>query len=157
MKFLLKSILFCLLVGMAMACSEEPDCSDNARRYLYCNLYTTDTEYGVAQRDTLDSLSITAFYTDSVILNREANVTTLTIPLRYTADSTELVFHYSMDVTDTLIIRHDNTPYFLSMDCGYQMQHSVTSVSYSRHRLDSIHISNPDANIYGTENLQLYY
>lgn len=157
MKYLLKTILLTLLIGSAIACSEEPDCTDSSRRYLYCNIYTTDSEYGIAQRDTLDSLSVTAFYTDSVILNRENDVTTLTLPLRYTADSTELVFHYAAGVTDTLVMRHNNTPYFLSMDCGYQMQHSVTSISYSRHRLDSIHISNPDANIYGTENLQLFY
>jgi len=74
--------------------------------------------------DTLDSLTITAFGTDSIILNNQKRVHGLSLPLRYTADSTVLVFHYSKDVKikkDTIVIRQKNTPYFLSMDCGYQM------------------------------------
>ncbi len=48
--------------------------------------------------DTLDSLTITAFGTDSIILNNQKRVHGLSLPLRYTADSTVLVFHYSKDV-----------------------------------------------------------
>lgn len=78
----------------------------------------------------------------------------------YTADSTVLVFHYSKDPKikkDTIIIRQKNTPYFLSMDCGYQMKQSITGREYSRHILDSIYIQSKEASINGTENLKLFY
>lgn len=81
----------------------------------------------------------------------------LSLPLRYTADSTVLVFRYSKTLTDTLVVYQTNTPYFLSMDCGYQMKQSIKDVNYSRHSLDSIRIVNKEAGIYGTENLKLFY
>ena len=108
-------------------------------------------------RDTLDSLTVTAYATDSVIINNQQDVKDISIPLRYTTDSTVLVFHYDQRYRDTVVIHHENTPYFISLDCGYQMQQTVTGIRYTRHRLDSIYTINPDANIYGTENLRLYY
>ena len=77
--------------------------------------------------------------------------------MRYAVDSTELVFHYVKKVTDTVVIRHTNKPYFISMDCGYQMQQSITSIRYTRHNIDSIYIANPEANINGTKNLEIFY
>ncbi len=127
-----------------------------ARGWLQCNFYTL-SEDGRAVNDTLDSLTITAFGTDSVILNNQKEVRNLMLPLRYTVDSTVLVFRYSRVTTDTLILYHTNTPYFLSMDCGYQMQQEVTGARYSRHRLDSIYISYNEAGIDGRENIKMFY
>lgn len=145
-----------LLASIIQACSEEPDCSMTARGWLQCNFYTL-SEDGRAVNDTLDSLTITAFGTDSVILNNQKEVRNLMLPLRYTVDSTVLVFRYSRMTTDTLILYHTNTPYFLSMDCGYQMQQEVTGARYSRHRLDSIYISYNEAGIDGRENIKMFY
>ena len=160
MKNLVRIIITCslatLLVSIIQACSEEPDCSMTARGWLQCNFYTLN-ENGMAVNDTLDSLTITAFGTDSVILNNQKEVRNLMLPLRYTVDSTVLVFRYSRVTTDTLILYHTNTPYFLSMDCGYQMQQEVTGARYSRHRLDSIYISYNEAGIDGRENIKMFY
>ena len=60
-------------------------------------------------------------------------------------------------MTDTVVVRHTNKPYFVSMDCGYQMQQSITTLRYTRRNLDSIYIANPEASIDGTENLKLFY
>ena len=136
MKKLVKLILLCLIaypiISIVSSCSEEEDCS----------------------------LTITAFDTDSIILNNQKRVHSLSLPLRYTADSTVLIFHYSKDPKikkDTIIIYQKNTPYFLSMDCGYQMKQSITGGAYSRYLLDSIYIQEKEVSIYGTENLKLFY
>ena len=160
MKALVKLFLFgailCPLISIIVSCSEEADCSMNARPMMQCYLYTIGD--GQTERnDTLESLTVTAIDTDSTIINNQQKVHDLSLPLRYAKDSTILVFHYSETLRDTLIICQTNTPYFLSMDCGYQMKQTIRSVSYSRHKLDSIHISNKDASIYGTENLKLFY
>ena len=110
-----------------------------------------------AVRDTLDSLTVTAWGTDSIIINDQKDVMDLTLPLRYAVDSTVLVFRYSRHTTDTLVVRHVNTPYFVSMDCGYQMQQQITDIACTRHRLDSIYITYNEAGIYGQENVQLFY
>lgn len=160
MKTLIRIIIFGAILypvmSVIISCSEEADCSMATRAMMQCNLYTID-EQQIVRKDTLDSLTVTAFGTDSVIINNQKKVHDLSLPLRYTADSTVLVFHYSETRRDTLTIRQTNTPYFLSMDCGYQMKQAIRSVDYSRHDLDSIYISNKEASIYGTENLKLFY
>lgn len=139
------------------ACSEEEDCSLNARPMMQCNLYTLDTETGLPEAVVLNQLTVTAEGTDSVIINRMENVKALSLPLCYGADSTQLVFHYSDGRTDHVLVRHTNTPYFLSMDCGYQMKQTITGVSYTRTVLDSIALINNEAGIYERENLKLFY
>lgn len=147
------------LISLLAACSEEDDCTLATRPMLYCNLYTIDEITEQVKKDTLDWLTITAIGTDSVILNKQEKVKDLILPLNYSVDTTKIVLHYDQEdrQTDTLLIQYTNTPYFLSMDCGYQMKQSIHSIRYTRYVLDSIHISNPEAGIYGNENIQMFY
>jgi len=115
--------------------------------------YTDDSLVSAA----LDSLTVTAFGTDSVIINRDANVNSISLPLRYAEGSTTFVFAYIDSIKDTITVVHENTPYFLNMDCGYQMKQVIISATCTTHGLDSIVIKNSKTDIYGTENLQLYY
>ena len=156
-KFIKTGACLFPILSVVISCSEEADCSMATRAMMQCYFYTLDPETEVVSNDTLDSLTVTAFGTDSIIINNQKKVHDLSLPLRYTADSTVLVFRYSKTLTDTLVVYQTNTPYFLSMDCGYQMKQSIKDVNYSRHSLDSIRIVNKEAGIYGTENLKLFY
>ena len=156
-KFIITGAFLFPILSVVISCSEEADCSMATRAMMQCYFYTLDPETEVVSNDTLDSLTVTAFATDSIIINNQKKVHDLSLPLRYTADSTVLVFRYSKTLTDTLVVYQTNTPYFLSMDCGYQMKQSIKDVNYSRHSLDSIRIVNKEAGIYGTENLKLFY
>ena len=144
MKALVRFIIFGAVLfpvfSIAISCSEEADCSMTTRAMMQCYLYTLDPDTKVVSNDTLDSLTVTAFGTDSVIINNQKKVHDLSLPLRYTADSTVLVFHYSKTLTDTLVIHQ-----------------TITDVRYSRHSLDSIRVANKEAGIYGAENLKLFY
>ena len=75
MKKLLYLIILCVamgpLPGLLSACSEEEDCSMTARPMLQCNIYRAEYT-GTLLRDTLDSLTVTAYATDSVIINKPA-------------------------------------------------------------------------------------
>ena len=156
-KFIITGAFLFPILSVVISCSEEADCSMATRAMMQCYFYILDPETVVVSNDTLDSLTVTAFGTDSIIINNQKKVHDLSLPLRYTADSTVLVFRYSKTLTDTLVVYQTNTPYFLSMDCGYQMKQSIKDVNYSRHSLDSIRIVNKEAGIYGTENLKLFY
>ena len=156
-KFIITGAFLFPILSVVISCSEEADCSMATRAMMQCYFYTLDPETEVVSNDTLDSLTVTAFGTDSIIINNQKKVHDLSLPLRYTLDSTVLVFRYSKTLTDTLVVYQTNTPYFLSMDCGYQMKQSIKDVNYSRHSLDSIRIVNKEAGIYGTENLKLFY
>ena len=145
------------IVSIAISCSEEADCSMTARSMVNCILYRVDPETQYVENDTLDSLTVTAYGTDSIIINNQKKVHDISLPLRYTEDSTKLIFKYSRNKSDTMVIRHTNTPYFLSMDCGYQMKQAITDVTCTRISLDSIYIKDNEAGIYGKENLKLFY
>ncbi len=161
MKSLVRLIIFgailCPIISIVISCSEEADCSMAARAMVQCYVYTIDPATNIQKNDTLDSLTVTAWGTDSIIINNQKKVHDLSLPLRYTVDSTKLVFHYTRTKRDTVVIWHTNTPYFLSMDCGYQMKQAITSIRYTRRDLDSIYILNKEAGIYGRENLKLFY
>ena len=156
-KFIITGAFLFPILSVVISCSEEADCSMATRAMMQCYFYTLDPETEVVSNDTLDSLTVTAFGTDSIIINNQKKVHDLSLPLRYTADSTVLVIRYSKTLTDTLDVYQTNTPYFQSMDCGYQKKQSIKEVNYSRHSLDSIRIVNKEAGIYGTENLKLFY
>ncbi len=156
-RLIILGAILCPIISIVVSCSEEEDCSMATRAMLQCNLYTIDPETQMIENDTLDSLTVTAYGTDSIIINNQKKVHDLVLPLRYTVDSTKLVFRYSKINVDTIVIYHTNTPYFLSMDCGYQMQQAITSIRYTRRNLDSIFVSNKEANIYGRENIKLFY
>lgn len=149
-------IIACPIIGiMVSSCDDESDCSIDGRATLRATINTIVSNRVV--NDTLDSLTITALYTDSIILNNATSVTEVFIPLRYTSDTTFLVLHFSRLTRDTLTIRHTNNPKFISMDCGYEMKQAITSVSYTRHRLDSIHVTSSSTTTDGTKNLELYF
>lgn len=74
------------------------------------HLYRVDPETQYVENDTLDSLTVTAYGTDSIIINNQKKVHDISLPLRYTEDSTKLIFKYSRTKSDTMVIRHTNTP-----------------------------------------------
>lgn len=156
------------LVGIIVSCTEDDDCSGNARHMLTANILTvvaTDT----AKWETsysLDVLNVYAFGTDSIIVNNETNVKKLSLPLRTNVEETTLVFSYMYRSEDTLLhtfnkdtitFLHQNTPYFLTLDCNFVVKQVLTDLQYTTHVLDSIVIVNPTASIDGTENIKIYY
>ena len=161
-RLLLLGLLLTGLLALLPACSEEEDCSMNARPLLWCNFYQLNAESGRPEAVQLQlTLSITAQGTDSVIVNRESNPKQLSLPLRYAGEETSLVLSYDLGnngtLRDTLRIRHTNTPYYLSMDCGYQMKQQAHEGEYTRHLIDSVHIANPELASYEVENLKLFF
>ena len=149
MKNLIRIFLIVVIVGAGISigssCSDENDCSLAGRPMMYCTLYTIDEITDLRVNDTLDSLTITALGTDSIILNNQKKVHTLMLPLRYTSDTIQ-----------------KNTPYFQSMECGYMMKQNILSTKFgntknSSERIDSLHIQNKEANTNEIENLQIFY
>lgn len=172
MKNLIRIFLIVLIAGSAIglhtSCSEDNDCSMDGRPMIYCNLFTIDPETKQQLNDTLDSLTITAFGTDSIILNNQKNVHSLMLPLRYTKDSTVFILRYDYptftDRSDTLILTYSNIPYFQSIECGYMMKQTLTGDSIrktknknQKYQLESIKVLSKEANSHEIKNLQLFY
>lgn len=152
------------LVLLFYSCSEEEDCSMTARPYMVCKFYQYGASKAIVRPDTLDFLTIRAIDTDSILLNRGENVHMWEQALRYTQSQTAFVLVYGQDpdadnvVKDTIWVKHENNSFFVSMDCGYQMRQNITAVSkYTQHRLDSVALTNKEANYNGKENLKIIF
>lgn len=162
MKQLVKILLVMMLVvplgGIFIASCSEDDYCATSRPMFICDVkkyYSSTNDSLVA--DTLESLHITAAVTDSVIFNNGTNVTQFSIPLQYTVDTTALVFHYADGKPDTVVFKHTNTPYFISMECGFEMKQVLSDVSYSRHKVRTIEIRKTAITNDGSANLQFIY
>lgn len=166
MKKLVNILLTLLVAGPAVgflisSCADESDCSTAGRPMMRCVVYSYERKGLTNDKDTIPYLTVTALRTDSTLINRDSVVTKIDLPLRYTADSTVWVFHYNLQNlninTDTIIVFHQNTPYFTSMDCGYEMKQSASEILYTTNKIDSIHLRNANTNTDGTENLKIYF
>lgn len=162
----MKKLIYLLLLVLSgsfiasflVACDEDEDCSATTRQMMWCGVYRmSEGETPRAVKDTIPLLTVKAFGTDSTLVNKQEKVSQLDLPLRYTKDSTVFVFSYADNVKDTLVIKHTNSPYFISMDCGYQMKHNIEEVYFTGNQLDSVFLSRKDANNNGTENIKLFY
>lgn len=161
-------LLIGCVIGIICSCTEDDDCSGNVRRMLTANILTvisTDTARWETPY-TLDVLNVYAYGTDSVIINDDQDVKTLSLPLRFNVEETIMVFSYMLHSEDTLpqrydkdtiVFRHHNTPYFLTLDCNFVVKQELTDLQYTTHVLDSIVIVNPTASNNGTENIKIYY
>ena len=95
---------------------------------------------------------------DSVVLNRMSNASEATFPLSYAHGTDTVVLDYNQGVAyDTLYVSHTNTPTLVSVDCGMAMFHSITSVSATRHVIDSIVLKSSEVNYDERENIQVIY
>ena len=172
MKNLVRIFLLLIIVGAAVSihssCSDENDCSLAGRPMMYCTFKSIDKSLDPTKvlNDTLDSLTIKALGTDSIILNNEKKVHKIMLPLRYTSDSTVFILQYNPvdnpDDVDTLYIVQQNTPYFQSMECGYMMKQNIISTKFgnranSSEKIDSIYFRNKEANSNEIENLQIFF
>ena len=160
------SFLFALLLSLVglstllVSCSEDSDCSMTARPYLVGNIYKYGAIQGIVLPDTLKYLTVKALDTDSILYNQGENISTIDIPLRYTKDETAIVLEYSEDPEDRDIVRiaHESTPFFISIECGYQVRQEIKQIiSHTTNRLDQVILRNKEANNYGKENVQFIF
>jgi len=160
MKKLLIAACACLAVALAapfmQGCSEDEDCSATTRGMMNANIYTMQGDT-LEVETTIDTLTVTAYGTDSIIVNAQTAVADVTLPLRYATGTTTFVFDYNLSYNDTIVVTHTNTPYFVSVDCGYQMKQTIDNVNYTTHYLTAITINNSTVNADGNENLKIYY
>ena len=147
--------LLALLTLQFAACSEDADCSETARKMMYASFYKKSS---TSVKDTIDTLTVTAFGTDSVLVNKDLKTSSEILPLNWTAESTVYVFHYiSSNKYDTIRVLHTNVPTFVSMECGYSMVQTLNKVKYTKHVLDSIYIAYSLANSDAIQNIRIYY
>ena len=87
-----------------------------------------------------DSLTISSMRsdgTDSLIINKQVNTDSFSLPMSYNRPEDILVMQTN-NLFDTIKVEKTNTPHFESVDCGVNYFHTITNVTYTRHAIDSV-------------------
>lgn len=64
----------------------------------------------------------------------------------------------SGSTTDTVWIKKDNYPQFISTDCNTTFFHKITAVRHTSHAIQTIHVNNPNVtNDASAEHFYIYF
>lgn len=173
----MKRILFLVLTlgGLIwiVACSES-DCPLNNNPMNVIGFFDSNTGKAITLNDTL---TVTAFETDSILINRISKAGSLTLPLRYEGGKTSYVFDYTIvqrdtiprpgredsihirisHRKDTISMTYTDEKHFTSMDCGILTYFNLKSIQATNHLIDSARIINPVINEVEKTNIELYF
>lgn len=139
---MLKRTLYLLLFPILLSACSDINCPLNS------TVFSSYTMKGDTLKDTLSIIAIRPDSSDAVLLNRFVGKTTFKIQMSYVKDVDSLLFLYSDTAgnsqLDTVVVRKINIPHFESVDCPANYFHTIIGTNYTRHRIDSIVINNPN-------------
>ena len=157
-----RSRLYILIVALCtlLAGCESIDCTLNNVVCLRIGFYDSDSKQKVS---VLDTLTITAEGTDSVLINREVKKSELKLPMSYWQDEDILRMTFTETFTlkkRSIVLRvgKTNTQHYEGPECPTVMFHNLKSVDYEDENgfVDSIVVTNKHVNYAPKENIQIY-
>ena len=152
----LKMSLYILMTIFIVAGSSSIDCPLNNRVYAKYKL--------AGNVKTLsDSLTLSANLgdgNDSVIINKSVNTDSFELPMSY--QRSEDVFFMELKNSngtqfDTIKVSKTNAPHFEAVDCSPAIFHVITGVKYTKNRIDTIVINNPNVTYDATKSTFLIH
>ncbi|MBO7302346.1 MAG: hypothetical protein J6U58_06525 [Bacteroidaceae bacterium] len=153
LTLVLTAVSFLVVVG----CDSGYDCSIENTAYNRIGFYNaengTDEKY-----EFPDVLNVSMMINghDSTVVNHITYASELQLPMSFTHDCDTIIFSYENSATDTIFVKHDNIPYFVSMECGTAMYHRITGITHTTAFIDSVVIVNDYINYDYNENVKLY-
>ena len=153
------------LTGMAMlavfvimafsSCTDDEVCEEVTANELRIGFYIEDQE--TETRAILDSLTVFALERpDSLIYNRQNNVSVIELPLNPHSDHSTFVLDFNF-ITDTIRLSYTREEHFISVECGFTMFFEINEVEYTTNLIRSL----TKPNIYVTntfdEHFRVYF
>ncbi len=147
------------LLAIITAC-ESTDCPINNVVYSTYGFYAAG-EDGAVAISVLDTLTVTAAGTDSILVNRLQNGSGVELPVSYSSPTDTLILQFTDTLRrrreDTIWIDKQNIPHYESPDCPASMFHYVTGVRWTSRLIDSVTVTNPNINYNVSENFRIYF
>lgn len=173
-------IFFSVVSGLVVSCSE--DGCENALQPMAQFMFKSAADTADVAMDTL---SVVAEGTDSVLINRDIMPSSVALPLNKAAEQTrytllmtvnvrDTIPHYYVDedgitqvkdsivvttyhISDAIEVYYRNTQRFTSLDCGIIFTHTIDSVKYTSNLISRIEIMNPLINSSDGQNFYIYF
>lgn len=166
MAFIEKSYCRFVLAGWSIAAAllltacGSSGCYENRSSIPQAKFYAYNMP---SQAVAIDSITVYGIGqpNDSLLLDAAKNVSSMYLPFRNDADTTQYVIRYDMSPStaynDTLTFVYRRYPYFISGDCGVVFNYTVDDFSYTRNMLDSAALVAPEVTNKEVETIQLFY
>ena len=137
----MRKLLLLLLIAAVFGACSSVDCPLNN------TVYTNYVLRGPVKTlsDTLTISTTTSDGNDSVIINKQVNTDSFSLPMSFFHDEDIFVVQTN-HLLDTITVKKTNTPHFESVDCGVNYFHTITGVRFTRHALDSVVINHNSVN-----------
>ena len=141
-----KIIPFVVFMVLAMMGCTSLDCPLNNTVYTKYKLMGDNKTL----KDTLTISTKKIAGTDSVLINKDVNVDSFSLPMSYSLDEDVLFFEIhtlSKQVfKDTVTVSKENRSHFESVDCSPSFFHTITDVKTTHNYIDSIVINQKEVN-----------
>lgn len=136
------------------------DCSINNTVSLTIGFYDGDGK----KVQLVDTLSVTAIGTDSVLFNRAVNRHDVSVPMSYYKNCDTLVLTVwgknelgdDYLLRDTLKVWKTNVENFESLDCPVNMYHTIIKADATDHFIDRVAIALPKVEYGEDENIMVF-
>jgi hypothetical protein len=159
MKFLVTTYI--LILGLLLAsCTASDNCSEETDVNLKIGFYqhTQNQTTGLYSNTSLiiDSIWVNGFENDSFLYENSKFKNSIVLPLKNSVTQSEFVIRFN-DITDTLVVYHENNDqFFISLECGCIVSHSIQAAVSKNHFIDSISIINPEVNNFDAIHIQIF-
>jgi hypothetical protein len=132
------------------SCINQEVCEDVATVPVRIGFFRKDTVATTPPMQRVDSLTIYGLGNDSIIYDNRSGVGQIELPLNASLDSCAFVFKLprvaglSAPPNDTVWFIYERKPILISMDCGFSSFFEIKMVKYTRYRIDSLSIEDPN-------------
>jgi hypothetical protein len=131
----------------------EVACIEETEAYVKTGFYSYSTKIQTIP----DSLTLYGINMPSDKIYDKAKVTLpALIPLRDSTDYSTFIIKIN-GVSDTIKFFYWSYPHLVTKECGYTMYHTVDTIFYTRHSIDSISKKNENITTLNVENISIYY
>lgn len=159
--FLLPVILLFAVI-FAVSCTDT-GCTDNRSAIPYAGFYILQD--GEPKAVSVDSLEIGGIGapSDSLLIKADASTSALYLPFRFEHTSTAFFIHYASRLlsspllNDTISFTYTSSPRFVSEDCGAMFYYHIDEMTYTRHLIDSIAITDSLITNFDTERIRIFF
>lgn len=139
----MRKVTLTALAALLLAACSSIDCPLNSR------VYATYKFAGAAEAVSSVSVATTtdeAEGNDSVLINQQADIDSVSLPVSYARAEDTFRFYFTMDsdttLCDTVVVAKQDQPHFEAVDCNPAIFHTITDVRHTRNAIEKIDINN---------------
>ncbi len=147
--------------ALAAASCNTSGCLDNQSAIPLAGFYSTATDKSI----TLSALEISGVGVpaDSILIPSGKAVSTVYLPMRPLDTTTAWCFHYTQEglddpaLNDTIRFNYLAEPYFASEECGAMYYYHITEVSFTRHIIEDVKVTDSLITNRDIERIHIYF